>query len=105
MDLLPSTTNIKDTIALVTYNIIVANSSLPTTWSVTHIVSRDIFEGGSLDSISNEAENCSDPQQDRKASKKIFAELDPLWGRFGGRQLVPAVPLKDHLSPLRCQTL
>lgn len=78
---------------------------VPTMMLVTHIVARDIFKGGRLNSVSNEAENGTYPEKDREAPEKLFAELHPLWGRFGRRQFVPSVPLKDYPCPLRCQTL
>lgn len=50
----------------------------------SHIIARRVVLCGCLDGVSQEAEDGTDPQQDREATEQLAAKLNPLGGR-GGR--------------------
>ena len=70
-----------------------------------HIVSGRVFVGGRLDAVGDEAEDGADPEQEGETPEEVAAELDPLRGGLGRRQLVGAVPQQNLLGSLRRQTL
>ena len=59
---------------------------------VAHIVSSWFFLSGSLDGISQEAEDGANPQQDGESTKQLATELDPLWGCGRRGEGIGAIP-------------
>lgn len=51
---------------------------------VSHIIACRVVLCGCLDGVRQEAEDGTDPEQDREATKQLAAKLNPLRGR-GGR--------------------
>jgi len=49
----------------------------------TYIVARDVLVGGGLNTVCEEAEDRSNPQQDRETAEQLFTELDPLRDGLG----------------------
>jgi hypothetical protein len=60
---------------------------------------------GSLDTVGQEAEDGSNPQQDGEAPKKLTTELDPLRGCGGWSESIGPIPSQNVLSPLVSETL
>lgn len=48
-----------------------------------------------LDAIGQEAENGTNPQQEREATKQLFAEFGPLWGGVGRSQYIGSISNQD----------
>lgn len=60
--------------------------------AVSHIVIGCLVLCGHLDSVGQEAEDGTDPEQDGEAAEQLPAELDPLRGGGGRGQGVGTVP-------------
>lgn len=60
-----------------------------------HIVSCRFVLSGSLDSVSQEAKNGADPQQDGEATKQLTTELDPLWSCGRRSEGVGTIPEQE----------
>jgi len=71
----------------------------------TYIVPRRVLISRRLDGIRNEAEDGTDPQQQRKAAKQLYAKLHPFWSRLWWTQLVRSIPSQNFFSTIRCMTL
>lgn len=69
------------------------------------IVVGRLIAGTRLDGVGDEAQDGADPQQQRKATKEIFTELDPFRSLFGRRQRVRAIALQVLLGFRVAQTL
>ena len=66
----------------------------------THIVTRRILEGRRLDTVSDEAEDGSDPEKERETAEQLLAELHPLGRGFGRSQFVGTIALQEALRLL-----
>lgn len=60
--------------------------------AVSHIVIGRLILHGHLDAERQEAEDGTDPEQDREAAEQLTAELDPLRGGGGRSQGVWTIP-------------
>ena len=81
------------------------NQTPPCMCNYTYVVARRIFWCGGLYRVGYEAEDRSDPQEDRESAKQLFAELDPLGDRLGRTEHVWSVAVEYLASTLCCQAL
>ena len=72
---------------------------------MAHVISKDIIRSTSLDTVGNETEDGTDPQQHGETSKELLQKLDPFGHRFGRCQGVGTVSLQISLGRRRCQSL
>jgi len=72
---------------------------------LTYVVAGRVFRRARLDRPRDEAEDRTEPQQQREAAKQLFTELYPLRDRLGWAKLIGAVTFKHLTSALHRQTL
>ena len=73
--------------------------------SFSYVVAEDVLFAADFDGVGEEAEDGTDPQQQRESTEEVLAELDPLGRHLGRRQRVGPVTLENRLGLCHCQTL
>lgn len=66
---------------------------------VSHIIACRVILRGCLNGVSQEAEDCANPQQDREATEQLAAKLHPLRGCGGRGESIGTIPKQKLCCP------